>query len=70
MYILTGELSVKDSEMNHPSLEKAKEFELDHENHTKGWTRCLKVDGGLYGRIYVRSFKDHVELVIQVGKLN
>ena len=69
-YILNGGLSVKDSEMNDPSLEEAKEFELGNENYKKGWARRLKVNGGLYGRTYIQSFKDDVELLFQRGKLN
>lgn len=69
-YILNGGLSVKDSEMNDPSLEEAKEFELGNENYKKGWARRLKVDGGVYGRTYIQSFKDDVELLFQRGNLN
>ena len=69
-HILNGGLSVKDSEMNDPSLEEAKDFEIGNENYKKGWARRLKVDGGLYGRTYIQSFKDDVELLFQRGKLN
>ena len=61
---------MKDSEMNDPSLEKRKDFEIGNENYKQGWARRLKVDGGLYGRTYIQSFKDDVELLFQRGKLN
>ena len=56
--------------MTDASLSRAEEFDLDSIHYQRGWARCTKVEGSLYGKSYISNYLDDIEELFQRGKQN
>ena len=49
------------------NLDAATPFELGNDNFKKGWARRKVLDGGLYGRKFIKDYKDDVAEYFERG---
>ena len=55
--IQEGGIIVKGIEVQVEILKKAEQFSFSNTYFGKGWERCMKPDGGYYGRTYINKFR-------------
>ncbi len=68
--MISGGLVVKDAHLADASLSQAKEFELDDTHLKRGWARCMKNVGSLYGKSHTSNYLDNVQKLFQRGTQN
>ena len=59
-FINSGGFHVKDVSVPDSNLDAATSFELGNDNFKKGWARRKVLDGRLYGRKFIKDYKDDV----------